>query len=98
MNEIVLAFSLFISVIILFIIGGLCICSYTEEKRDFNDGVCKFCGSKLHYFDMDSGGARGYMCENCMKLQIIKMRQAETTECTKRKLSVTSIKRRLNNK
>ena len=67
MNEIVLAFSLFISVIILFIIGGLCICSYTEEKRDFNDGVCKFCESKLHYFDMDSGGARGYMCENCMK-------------------------------
>ena len=67
MNEIVLAFSLFISVIILFIIGGLYICSYTGEKRDFNDGVCKFCGSKLHYFDMDSGGARGYMCENCMK-------------------------------
>lgn len=67
MNEIVLAFSLFISVIILFIIGGLCICSYTGEKRDFNDGVCKFCGSKLYHFDTDSQGGRGYVCDNCRK-------------------------------
>ena len=61
MNEIVLI------VIISIIIGVFCICSYIVEKRDFNNGICKVCGNKLHYFDMDSSGARGYMCENCME-------------------------------
>lgn len=57
-----------VSIFILMIISvliGLGIYVYVGEKRDFNGGICKACGSKLHCFDTDSGGARGYMCEAC---------------------------------
>ena len=60
MDEIVLV------VIILFLIGN-CIYVYIQEKRDFNGGICKVCGSKLHCFGTYSVGARGYTCEHCGK-------------------------------
>lgn len=53
---------IFMSVLI-----GFGVCVYVGEKRDFNGGICKACGSKLHCFDTDSGGARGYICEACRK-------------------------------
>ena len=37
---------------------------YTE-KRDYNNGFCKYCGEKLRLFDFDSGGSRGYVCDKC---------------------------------
>lgn len=56
----------FIFVLMLFLIG-LGVYSYVGERRNFNGGICKACGSKLHCFDTDSGGARGYTCEACAK-------------------------------
>lgn len=35
------------------------------EKRDFNNGICPHCKSKLRYFNSDSQGGRGYICNNC---------------------------------
>lgn len=35
------------------------------EPRDFNNGYCKHCGTKLRHFDNDSSSARGYTCDNC---------------------------------
>lgn len=35
------------------------------ERRDFNNGICVNCGSKLIHFDNDSQGGRGYCCDNC---------------------------------
>lgn len=34
------------------------------EKKDFNNGVCKYCNKPLHHFDTDSQGDRLYTCEN----------------------------------
>lgn len=33
-----------------------------SEKRDWNNGICKICGTKWVYFDSDSQGGRGYHC------------------------------------
>lgn len=35
------------------------------EAKDFNGGVCRHCGKKLRYFDTDSRGGRGYICDSC---------------------------------
>ena len=35
------------------------------EKKDFNNGICPKCGNKLHLFDTDSQGGRGYCCHKC---------------------------------
>lgn len=37
----------------------------TLEKRNFNNGVCVHCGTSLRYFDTDSQGGRGYICDKC---------------------------------
>ena len=36
-----------------------------DEKKDFNNGICPRCGHKLHLFDTDSQGGRGYCCHKC---------------------------------
>ena len=36
-----------------------------SETKAFNKGVCKKCGRKLKYFDVDTQGGRGYKCEAC---------------------------------
>jgi tRNA(Ile2) C34 agmatinyltransferase TiaS len=35
------------------------------EKKDFNNGFCPHCKSKLYFFDCDNQGRRGYKCEKC---------------------------------
>ena len=35
------------------------------ERKWFNKGVCPDCGEPLHYFDTDSQGGRGYLCNKC---------------------------------
>lgn len=40
------------------------------EKRQYNNGVCKSCGSRLRHFDNDSQGGRGYCCDNCDAVNI----------------------------
>lgn len=35
------------------------------ERRDFNNGKCRKCGSDLYRFDTDSSSARGYCCPKC---------------------------------
>lgn len=35
------------------------------EAKDFNGGICRYCGNKLRFFDTDSQGGRGYICDNC---------------------------------
>lgn len=39
--------------------------SYVNEKRNFNNGICPHCKTKLKYFTTDSQGSRGYICDNC---------------------------------
>jgi len=34
----------------------------TLEKRDYNNGICKYCGKPLRHFDTDSQGGRLYTC------------------------------------
>lgn len=51
------------AIIALLIFGCVYAC-YTERK-DFNNGICRKCGSKLRHFDNDSSGARGYTCDKC---------------------------------
>ena len=36
-----------------------------KEKEDWNNGVCPWCGHNWRYFDTDSQGGRGYICDNC---------------------------------
>lgn len=35
------------------------------ESKDFNNGYCKNCNTKLILFDHDSQGGRGYKCTKC---------------------------------
>lgn len=35
------------------------------ECMSFNGGTCIQCGGKLEYFDTNSQGGRGYMCDSC---------------------------------
>lgn len=45
--------------IVMYIIGIF------SEKKDFNNGICPKCKTKLHHFDNDSQGGRGYICNKC---------------------------------
>jgi len=35
-----------------------------QDRKAFNDGICK-CGGHLHHFDDDSQGGQGWICEKC---------------------------------
>lgn len=61
MNILAIILSVFICAIII----SCLIYAFYTEPRDFNDGICTYCGSKLRHFDTDSGGGRGYCCDNC---------------------------------
>lgn len=39
-----------------------------SEKKAYNNGICKECGTELHHFDNDSQGGRGYVCDNCQHI------------------------------
>ena len=51
--------------LIVFLFIGMAIIGFIFEKKDFNDGYCQYCGSKLRHFDTDSQGGRGYVCDKC---------------------------------
>ena len=56
-----------ILMIIIMCIIALSLINYIfyTEPRNFNNGYCKHCGTKLRQFDIDSSSARGYTCDNC---------------------------------
>lgn len=35
------------------------------EGYHFNKGKCRRCGATLNFFDIDSQGGRGYVCDKC---------------------------------
>lgn len=45
---------------IVFIVSGMMM-----EKKDYNNGRCPKCDKPLRYFDTDSQGGRGYICDKC---------------------------------
>jgi hypothetical protein len=49
-----------LTIIVLALIIG-----YFLEKKAFNDGICPHCGKPLEYYDTDSQGGRGYICNHC---------------------------------
>lgn len=38
---------------------------WISEVIEFNKGKCRHCGGWFEYFDTDSQGGRGYVCEKC---------------------------------
>lgn len=38
------------------------------EKRNYNKGICKYCGKPLRHFDTDSQGGRLYTCPDFCSL------------------------------
>ena len=55
---------LLIIIMMLLITTSFCIL-YIASVKQFNNGICKKCGGKMKYFDTDSQGSDGYMCEHC---------------------------------
>ena len=55
---------LIVGIVASFIIIGFIWC-YKKEKRDFNNGICPYCGNKLVHFDDDSQGGQGWRCNSC---------------------------------
>lgn len=53
--------------LILFLAFSICGCvwCYHREKKDFNNGICPHCGTKLKHFDNDSHGGEGWCCDEC---------------------------------
>jgi hypothetical protein len=49
--------------VVLFFTWGI-IHTRRSEKKEWNNGVCPYCGKPWKMFDTDSSGARGYKCEN----------------------------------
>lgn len=56
---------LIIMAAIFFIILSLAI---LYEKRNYNNGICKYCGKPLRHFDTDSQGGRLYTCPDFCNL------------------------------
>lgn len=55
----------FIPILLLLLILTGCLIGIYVEKRDYNNGICPKCGTKLTHFDNDSQGGRGYTCRKC---------------------------------
>lgn len=47
------------------VLGLFALFGYLIEKRLYNKGICPNCGTPLRYFDTDSQGGRGYICDSC---------------------------------
>lgn len=59
---------LLIIAIALSVFFGIMLLARRSEKKAYNNGICKECGTELHYFDNDSQGGRGYVCDNCQHI------------------------------
>ena len=59
--------NMFIFVLIFAFIGLILMATIgiTWERKDFNKGYCKLCGTKLRRFGNDSQGGRLYCCDMC---------------------------------
>ena len=44
---------------------GSAIVGILLEKKEYNRGICPYCGKKLVQLDTDSQGNRGYVCYEC---------------------------------
>jgi len=51
--------------IFIILIVSLVLFARSNEKKRFKNGICPECFTKLNLFGCDSGGARGYVCDNC---------------------------------
>lgn len=58
---IILAMFSIIAIVIFFAMGGI---TRSAEKREYNNGMCPKCGSRLVLTDMDSQGGRWYTCSH----------------------------------
>ena len=47
------------------VVIGVCIQIYLDSKRDFNNGVCKYCGTKLSLAPIQGTADRLYWCTHC---------------------------------
>ena len=56
---------LLIITLALLVFFGIGLSARRNEKKSYNKGICKECGTELRHFDNDSQGARGYVCDNC---------------------------------
>lgn len=36
-----------------------------QERKEWNNGVCRKCGGKLYHADTDSQGGKLWVCEQC---------------------------------
>lgn len=53
---------------------------YRKEKKDFNGGVCKYCGGKLERREqLDSKGIDCYICPQCGYITYVSMFRRRTT-------------------
>ena len=52
-------------ILVVLFLSAFFIYAVYEEHKDFNNGICPRCGGKLHLFDIDSQGGRGYCCHKC---------------------------------
>lgn len=48
-------------------VGGA-IFMYFDDKKEYNNGICSNCGHRWRYFDTDSQGGRGYICDECKRV------------------------------
>jgi tRNA(Ile2) C34 agmatinyltransferase TiaS len=61
MNTITIIFA----IMIISVIPIMVLLAIHFEKKDFNNGFCPHCKSKLYFFHCDNQGRRGYKCEKC---------------------------------
>jgi predicted RNA-binding Zn-ribbon protein involved in translation (DUF1610 family) len=53
-----------VEVLIIALICG-CICKYRQEKKDFNNGICPWCGNQLRHFADNKELEQGWICDKC---------------------------------
>lgn len=71
---------IYIGTLIVILWGIGCLWQRNNEKRWWNGGYCRDCGSEWKRFDMDSQGGRGYSCE-CGKSIWISYRVDKKERC-----------------
>ena len=59
---------IFVIILMVLLFITLIIIGIAWEKRDYNNGICKYCGKPLRHFDTDSQGGRLYTCPNFCNL------------------------------
>lgn len=55
----------FTVIVLLSIIAIAVIYTRTMEIKNYNNGKCPYCNHNFRFFDTDSQGGRGYICDEC---------------------------------